>query len=75
MVCSPMEGAMVSSGQKPWRSWGLNHQPKNTMEGPMVLVSYVAVDGLVAHHWEERLLGLRVFNDPMQRNAREGRWD
>jgi hypothetical protein len=33
LVCSPMEGAMVSSGQKPWSSWGLNHQPKNTHGG------------------------------------------
>ena len=35
------------------------------MEGPMVLATYVAEDGLVGHHWEKRPLGLRVFNAPM----------
>ena len=29
-VCSPMEGATVSTGQIPWSSQGLDHQPKNT---------------------------------------------
>jgi hypothetical protein len=31
----------------------------------MVLATYVAEDGLVGHQWEERSLGLRVFNAPM----------
>ena len=31
----------------------------------MALVAYVAEDGLVAHQWEETLLGLRVFNTPV----------
>jgi hypothetical protein len=35
------------------------------MEAPMVLVSYVAEDGLVGHQWEERPFDLKVFNDPM----------
>ena len=35
------------------------------MEGPMVLATYVAEDGLVGHHWEKRPLGLRVFNAPV----------
>ena len=26
-VCSPMEGATVSTGQTPWSSWGLDYQP------------------------------------------------
>ena len=38
----------------------------------MVLATYVAEDCLVEHQWEERTLGLRVFNAPMWRNAREG---
>jgi hypothetical protein len=33
------------------------------MEGLMVLAAYVAAeDGLVGHQWEERPLGLRVFD-------------
>ena len=32
------------------------------MEGPMAPATYVAEDGLVGHQWEERLLGLRVFD-------------
>jgi hypothetical protein len=35
------------------------------MEVPMVLATYVAEDGLVGHQWEERPLGLRVFNAPV----------
>jgi hypothetical protein len=35
------------------------------MEGPMALAAYVAVDGLVGHHWEKRLLSLRLFDAPM----------
>ena len=32
-VCSPMEGATVSTGQISWSSWGLNHQSKNIHGG------------------------------------------
>ena len=35
------------------------------MEGPMVLVAYVAEDGLVGHQWEERPLSLRLFEAPV----------
>ena len=35
------------------------------MEGPMAPAAYVAEDGLVGHQWEERPLGLRVFNAPV----------
>jgi hypothetical protein len=45
------------------------------MKLPMVLVAYVAEDGLVAHQWEERPLGLRVFNAPVYGNARVGGWE
>ena len=38
---------------------------KTHMEGPIVLAAYVSEDGLVGHLWEERLLGLRVFNAPV----------
>ena len=31
----------------------------------MVLATYVAEDGLVGHQWEERPLGLRVFDAPV----------
>jgi hypothetical protein len=33
------------------------------------------IDGLVGHQWEERPLGLRVFNASEQRNARAGEWE
>jgi hypothetical protein len=29
-ICRPMMGATVSTGQIPWSSRGLDHQPKNT---------------------------------------------
>ena len=32
------------------------------MEGPMAPAAYVAEDDLVGHQWEERSLGLRVFD-------------
>jgi hypothetical protein len=35
------------------------------MDGPMALAAYVAEDGLVGHQWEERPLGLRVFDVPV----------
>jgi hypothetical protein len=35
------------------------------MEGLMVLIKYVTEDGLVGHQWEERPLGLRVFDAPV----------
>ena len=36
----------------------------------MSLVAYVAEDGLVGHHWEERLLVLQKPYAPVQGNAR-----
>jgi hypothetical protein len=30
----------------------------------MALAVYVSEDGLIEHQWEERSLGLRVFNAP-----------
>ena len=56
-------GATVSTSQISQSSQGLDHQPK--MEGPMAPATYVAEDGLVGHQWEERPLGLRVFNAPV----------
>jgi hypothetical protein len=44
-----------------------------TYQYPPELVSldaYVAEDGLVGHHWEERPLVLRRLYDPVQGNAR-----
>jgi hypothetical protein len=34
------------------------------------LAAYVAEDGLVGHHWEERPLGLANFNAPVEGKAR-----
>ena len=35
------------------------------MERPMTLATCVAEDGLVGHQWEERPLGLSVFDAPV----------
>ena len=43
--------------------WTTNQ--RTYMEWPMVLATYVAEDSLVGHQWEERPLGLRVFNAPV----------
>jgi hypothetical protein len=42
----------------------------------MSLAAYVAEDGLVGHHWEERLLVLQSLYAPVQRNdrARKREW-
>jgi hypothetical protein len=45
------------------RDWTTNQRVH--MEGPVALAKYVAEDGLVGHQWEERSLGLRVFNVPV----------
>jgi hypothetical protein len=63
-ICSPMDGATVSASQNPHthrapRNWTTNK--KVHMEGPMAL----AKDNFVGHQWEERPLGLRVFNAPV----------
>jgi hypothetical protein len=34
------------------------------------LAAYVAENGLVGHHWEERPLGLKTLYAPVQGNAR-----
>ena len=59
-VCSPMEEATLSTGETPGspRDWTTNQRIH--MKGPMVLVTYVAKDGLVEHQWKEGPLGLRV---------------
>ena len=60
-----MERATVSTDQTPRapRDWTTNQRVH--MEGPMALATYVAEDGLVGHQWEERPLGLRVFDAPV----------
>jgi hypothetical protein len=41
----------------------------------MSLVAYVAEDGLVGHHWEERPLGIAKIICPVQGNARAKKWE
>ena len=41
----------------------------------MSLAPYVAEDGLVSHHWEERCLGLANFICPSTGNARAKKWE
>ena len=55
-----MEGATVSTGLGAPGDWTTNQRVH--MERPMALATYVTKDGLVGHQWEERHLGLRVFN-------------
>jgi hypothetical protein len=40
--------------------WTTNQRVQ--MEQPMALATYVEEDGLVGYQWEERTLGLRVFD-------------
>jgi hypothetical protein len=40
----------------------------------MSLAAYVAEDGLVGHHWEERPLVLQRSYAPVQGNARAKKW-
>jgi hypothetical protein len=39
------------------------------------LATYVAEDGLVGHHWEERLLVSQRLYVPIQGNARARKWE
>ena len=41
----------------------------------MSLAAYVAEDGLVGHHWEERPLGLANFICPSTGDARAKKWE
>jgi hypothetical protein len=41
----------------------------------MSLSAYVAEDGLVSHHWEERPLVLQTLYAPVQGNARVKKWE
>jgi hypothetical protein len=41
----------------------------------MSLDAYVAEDGLVSHHWEERPLVLQTLYTPVQGNARAKTWE
>jgi hypothetical protein len=62
-VCSPMEGATVSTGLTPLEllgNWTTNQRVH--AEGPMTLGTYVAEDGLVGHQWDERPKGVRWPN-------------
>jgi hypothetical protein len=72
-----MEGATESTGQTPPPPELPGNRPptKEYMERPMALATYVAEDGLVEHQWEERTSGLRVFDAPVQGNARAGEWE
>jgi hypothetical protein len=41
----------------------------------MSLAAYVAEDGLVGHHWEERPLGLANLYAPVQGKTRAKKWE
>ena len=40
----------------------------------MSLAAYVAEDGLVVHHWEERPLDLQTLYVPLQGNSKKWEW-
>jgi hypothetical protein len=63
-VCSLIQGTIVSTNQTSQSSQGLNHQPKTT-HGRTHDSSHIAEDGLGGHQWQERPLGLRVFDAPV----------
>ena len=65
-VCSPMEGATVSTGQNPQSSQGLDHQqPKSTHGGTHGSNCTCGRGWPCWHQREERPLGLRVFDAPV----------
>jgi hypothetical protein len=39
------------------------------------LATYVAEDGLLSHHWEERAPGLKTLYAPVQGNTRAKKWE
>jgi hypothetical protein len=41
----------------------------------MSLAAYVAEDGLVGHHWEERPFGLQTLYASIQGNTRAKKWE
>jgi hypothetical protein len=49
----------------PQNSQGLDINQRIHMEEPMALATYMANDGIEGHLWEERPVGLRVFNAPI----------
>jgi hypothetical protein len=65
-VCSPVGRTTRLTSQIPHQELlGTRPPTKEYMEEPMALAPYVAEDGLVGHQWEERPLGLRVFDAPV----------
>ena len=58
VVCSPMEGATMSTGQTPRAPGDWTTNQRIHMEGPLALAEYVTETGLVGHQWEERPLGI-----------------
>jgi hypothetical protein len=63
-VCNPMEGATVSTGQTPCSSWGLDHQPKSACGGTHGSGHICSRVWPSCYQWDERPLGLRVFDAP-----------
>ena len=53
-VCSPMEGATVSTGQIPRAPMDWTTNQRVWRREPTAPAVYVAEDGLVGHQWEER---------------------
>jgi hypothetical protein len=62
---APCGETTVLTGQTPRAPRDWTNNQRLHMEGPMVLATYVAEDGLVGYQWKERPLGLRVFDAPM----------
>ena len=56
-VCNPIGGTTIWTNQYPQSS--------------LSLAAYVAEDGLVGHHWEERPFGLANFICPSTRERQE----
>jgi hypothetical protein len=60
-----MGGATESTARPPGAPGNWTTNQRVHMKGPMSEATYVAEDGLVGHQWEDRSLGLRLFNAPV----------
>jgi hypothetical protein len=60
-ICNPIGGTTIWTNQYP---------PELVS-----LAAYVAEDGLVGHHWEERPLGIQTLYAPVQGHAGGKKWE
>ena len=64
-LAAPWRGYQCQQAKLPGAPGDWTTNQRIHMEGPIAPAPNVAVDGLVGHQWEERPLGLRVFDAPV----------